>query len=107
LYISVLTLGEIRNGITRLRDRVRHARLEAFLSALPSRFQRRILPIDAAIAEEWGQLMGELAAAGTPPPLIDALIGATALHHGLALVTRNDKDFRLPGLSVINPYSRE
>jgi predicted nucleic acid-binding protein len=107
LYVSVLSLGEIRNGITRLTDAVKQARLETFLSALSSRFRGHVLPVDAAVAEHWGRLTGGLAAAGTTVDSIDSLIAATALHHDLSLVTRNEKGFRFDGLVVINPFTAD
>ena len=90
-----------------MRDPAKELRLEAFLAALPSRFRGRILPVDAAIAERWGRLSGGLAATGTTVHPIDLLIAATALHHELSLVTRNEKDFRSTGLTVINPFTNE
>jgi toxin FitB len=86
---------------------VKQARLEEFLSAVSSRFRDRILPIDAAIAEQWGRLVGGLGAARATVPPVDSLIAATALHHGLSLVTRNDKDFGFAGLALINPFTSE
>ena len=64
-------------------------------------FGPRLLPIDVAIAERWGQL---LASAGRPLPVIDSLLAATALHFELRLVTRNVDDFQFLGLEVINPW---
>ncbi len=105
LHISVLSLGEIRKGVVRLRDAEKESRLEAFLAALPSRFRGRILPVDPAVAERWGRLSGGLVATGTTVHPIDLLIAATALHHELSLVTRNEKGFRSSGLTVINPFT--
>jgi predicted nucleic acid-binding protein len=102
LFLSVLTLGEIRKGITALAS-ARKVRLEAWLSGgLIPRFESRILAIDQAIAERWGQITGSLAAQGTPLPVIDGLLAATALDHNLTLVTRN---VSLTGVAVFDPWA--
>lgn len=104
-FLSVLTLGEIRKGITTLADRARKVRLETWLShGLIVRFEGRILPIDLAIAERWGQIVGSLASQGAPLPVIDGLLAATALHHNLTLVTRNTRDVALTGVSAFDPW---
>jgi predicted nucleic acid-binding protein len=106
LFLSVLTLGEIRKGITTLTDPVRKVRLEAWLSGnLLPRFEGRILPIDQAVAERWGQITGSLAAQGSPLPVIDGLLAATALHHNLTLVTRNTRDVALTRVAVFDPWT--
>jgi len=60
------------------------------------------LPIDREVADRWGRLLGEV---GRSVPAIDSLIAATALHHELRLVTRNESDFNYPGLEVVNPWA--
>ncbi len=102
LYLSVLTLGEIRKGIDPLPDDERKLKLLDWLEVgLPAFFSSRILPIDAAVADRWGCLIAQ---AGRPRPAIDSLLAATAVTHGLKLVTRNARDFDFPGLDVINPW---
>lgn len=102
LFVSVLTLGEIRKGIEGLADRKRREKLRLWLEhTLPAWFDGRVLPIDLAVADRWGRLIAEVA---RPVPTIDSLLAATALHHELRLVTRNAKDFGYPGLEVINPW---
>jgi predicted nucleic acid-binding protein len=106
LFLSVLTLGEIRKGITTLTDPARKTRLEAWLSGnLLSRFEGRILPIDHAIADRWGQITGSLAAQGSPLAVIDGLLAATALHHNLTLVTRNTRDVARTRVGVFDPWT--
>jgi len=102
LCLSVLTLGEIRKGIDPLSDDDRKLKLLDWLEVeLPAFFSGRILPVDAAVADRWGRLIAQ---AGRPRPAIDSLLAATALTHGLKLVTRNVRDFDFPGLEAINPW---
>lgn len=103
LYLSVLTLGELRKGIEAMADGTRKASFRDWLEAdVPGYFAGRILIVDAGIADRWGQLS---ALAGRPLPAIDSLLAATALEHGLSLVTRNLGDFRFPGLRIVNPWT--
>lgn len=74
---------------------------------LQSRFNSRILAVDASVAERWGRLIAELAAMGKKAPAVDSLIAATALQHDLTLVTRNDTDFRSCGVTIVNPFSED
>ena len=104
LFLSVLTLGEIRQGVERLRSGRRRGRLESWLQVdLPSRFQSRVLPIHEAIADRWGRISAIAAAKGKPVPVIDGLLAATALHHNLILVTRNSLDVAGTGVPTLNP----
>ena len=103
LYLSVLTLGELRKGIEGLADTKRRMALTDWLETdLPGFFAGRILSIDTQVADRWGRLV---AAAGRPLPAIDSLLGATAAQHGLSLVTWNERDFAGLGLDVINPWA--
>jgi len=102
LFVSVLSLGEIRKGIEALSDRRRREKLRVWLEHdLPAWFEGRVLPVDLAVADRWGRLLAD---ARRPVPTIDSLLAATALHHELRLVTRNSGDFVYPGLEVINPF---
>ena len=105
LFLSALTLGEIRKGVEKLtnpEDTARRERLRLWLEHdLRDWFGPRILPIGPDVADHWGRL---LAQAGRPVPAIDSLLAATALHHDLRLVTRNARDFDYAGLEVINPW---
>jgi predicted nucleic acid-binding protein len=103
LYLSVLTLGELRKGIDGVQDDARKLALSDWLhTELSMFFLGRVLSIDEQVAYRWGQLV---AAAGRPLPAIDSLLAATALVHGLHMVTRNAKDFEGLGLDVINPWT--
>ena len=103
LYLSVLTLGELRKGIDGVKDAARRLALSDWLQTEMSMFfMGRVLGIDEHVADRWGQLV---AAAGRPLPAIDSLLAATALVHGLSMVTRNAKDFEGLGLEVINPWA--
>lgn len=102
LYLSVLTLGELRKGIEAMAEGARKITFLDWLENDVSKyFAGRILPIDVRTADRWGRLSG---AAGRPLPAIDSLLAATAMEHGLTLVTRNLSDFDLPGVRVINPW---
>ena len=104
IYISALTLGEIMRGVAlrRRSDPKTAARLTEWLERLRQDHANRILPVTDRIALEWGRI-----AALRPRGDIDGLIGATAIVHGLILVTRNVKDFEDMAISLINPWSSE
>jgi predicted nucleic acid-binding protein len=105
LFLSVLTLGEIRKGIESLGSGRHRGRLESWLQvALRSRFQDRILPIGEAIADRWGAISAIAAAKGKPVPVIDGLLAATALHHNLTLVTRDRSDVAGTGVPTLDPW---
>ena len=105
LYISVLTLGEIRKGLAGLPQSKRRTRLETWLELeLRARFSRRILSIDGDIADRWGLLAAEAKRKGRPLSTIDGLLAATALHHNLTLVSRNVSDFTHTQVPVLNPW---
>lgn len=102
LFLSVLTLGEMRKGIESMANSKRRLALRDWLETdLPAFFAGRILAINMQVADRWGRIV---AAAGKPVPAIDSLLAATALHHGLGLVTRNARDFSFPGLEVLDPW---
>ena len=105
LYLSVMTIGEIRQGVAALPPSKKRTRLETWLEVdLQSRFAGRILVIHAAVAERWGSIMAQSRAKGMTLPVVDGLLAETALHHDLTVVTRNASDFAVAGLAVINPW---
>ena len=103
LAMSVLSVGEIRRGIEliRARDALAARALDARLAELVRRLGPRLIGVDNAIAERWGRI----SAAPEPVPAIDGLIAATAIEQGLAVVTRNERDFARLGVPVVNPWS--
>ena len=104
-FLSVVTLGELRRGITLLAPGARRTQLERFIElTVPLWFADRVLPVTQAIAERWGILDGQRQAAGRPLSVPDGMIAATALEHRLTVATRNTKDFEGLGLTVINPW---
>ena len=105
VFISVVTLAELRHGIERLPPGARRDRLDAWLTGqLPARFETRIVPVDAETAHGWGRVMARGQAAGDPVGTMDAFIAATAEQHGLTLVTRNVRDFEALGIGLVNPW---
>ena len=104
IYLSVLTLGEIRKGLQSLRANKRRSGLETWLVDLKLRFAGRILPIDEAVAEQWGLLAAQSKREGKPLAIIDGLLIATALSRNLTIATRNTADFAFGQVSVFNPW---
>jgi predicted nucleic acid-binding protein len=105
LYLSVLTLGEIRKGVAGLPQGKRRTHLETWLELdLQARFSGRILSIDRPIADRWGLLAAEAKRKGKALSAIDGLLAATALHHSLTMVSRNVGDFAHTHAPVLNPW---
>lgn len=103
LHLSVLVLGEIRKAIelARPRDPSKAAALEIWLTSVDAAFDGRILPIDRAVADEWGRMSGR-----RPVSTIDGLLAATAKVHRLTLVTRDESGVTGLGAKVLNPFGR-
>ncbi len=104
IFLSVLVVGEIRHGIEliRRRDEIAGRALDRWLKGLERRFEERILPVTVEICERWGRIGLE-----QPLPPIDGLLAATALHHGLTLVTRDTAHARRSGAAVLNPFTEQ
>jgi predicted nucleic acid-binding protein len=106
VYISVVTLTELRYGVERMAAGSRRKRLEDWLqSELPLRFDGRILPVDETIADASGRIVARSEAAGRPIEAIDAFLAATAEVHRLTLVTRNQSDFQAVLKTTLNPWT--
>lgn len=103
-FLSVLTLGEIRKGVEKVKDDKRRRKLLIWLEHdLVKMFDERILAVSAQVADRWGRLQCQVT---RTLPAIDSLIASTALHYDMALVTRNTDDFSdCPGLEIINPWN--
>ena len=105
VYLSVITVGELKKGIEKLLDSRRKTVLEEWLiNDLLVRFQDQLLPIDSSTMLAWGSLVTQMEAIGKPIPAIDSLIAASALHRGYTLSTRNVGDFEHAGISLLNPW---
>ncbi len=102
LYLSVLVLGEVRQGIERLRPRDpdRAAGYERWLEVLESTYVDHILPVSAEVADEWGRLNGR-----RKWPVVDCLLAATAKVHDFTLVTRNGRDVEGTGVRLLDPFA--
>jgi len=108
VYLSVITVGELKKGIEKLPDSPRKTALEAWLiNDLLVRFQDHLLPIDTSVMLTWGALVARMEALGKPMPAIDALIAATTLHSRYTLATRNVRDFEHAGISILNPWESQ
>ena len=106
IFISVITLGEIRKGIEKTPSPQRKALLTTWLQTdLLLRFDGKIATITPAVALLWGELVGKLEQAGHPLPALDSLIAAIALAGDYTIATRNEDDFVHTGASVINPWN--
>jgi len=107
LFLSAVTIGEIKRGIEKLADSTRKSALAEWLEGdLLLRFTDRILPIDTPVMLVWGQLTADLEKQGRRMLAIDSLIAATCLQARLDLVTRNEKDFAHSGVAVFNPWEQ-
>ena len=102
LFLSVLTVGEIRQGVEQLRvkDKPQAARLDRWVTGLVQFYEDRLIYVDGDVAEEWGRLR-----AARSVPVVDALIAATARVHDLTLVTRNVRDFAKLRVRLVNPFN--
>ena len=104
LFLSVITIGEIRKGLTKLPDSKRKYRLTEWLNSLLEDYQDRIYTIDLTVAENWGVMQGKAEKSGMPMSSMDSLIAAIAYTHNLVLVTRNIIDFKASNLPINNPW---
>lgn len=104
LYLSVLTVGEIRKGIGRLESGKKKAELEEWLEKLRNRFARRLLPLSEKTFLVWGKMCGEFENKGIVRSALDSLLEATAVEHDLIFVTRNVKNFQASQVTILNPW---
>lgn len=104
LYVSALTIGELRRGIESLPTGKRKTGLLSWLTVLCQRMEGRILNFNASTAHVWGQMVASLEKKGLRLPSLDSQIAATAHRHGLTIVTRNVPDFQNTGVKLLNPF---
>jgi predicted nucleic acid-binding protein len=104
LYLSVITLGELGNGIALLPDGRKKHDLSVWVRRIMTTYAARVLAVDAEVAEIWGEITANAQKQGIVIPAADGLIAATALRHGLHLVTRNVRDFQATGVLLLNPW---
>ncbi|MFT4101985.1 MAG: type II toxin-antitoxin system VapC family toxin [Burkholderiaceae bacterium] len=106
LFLSVVSLAELRHGIERLDDGRRKSALDLWLTdILPARFDGRLVPVDAETANQWGHVVARAQAAGRPIGAMDAFLAATARQHQFTLVTRNTADFEATGIRLFDPWA--
>jgi len=107
-YLSAVTVGELRGGARSAKETAQRLILERWIDEIViPMFEGHILPLDVQVADRWGRLMGDGIAKGRKPSVTDSQIAATALTHGMTIVTRNVTDFRFDGLSVVNPFDEK
>ncbi len=106
LFISVITIGELQKGASKLAASPRKSKLQQWIDLdIRPQFSERTLQIDEHVALIWGDLSGEGLRKGNPLPVVDALIGATALAHGLIVVTRNTSQIARTGATLFDPWT--
>lgn len=105
-FLSAITIGELQAGVSKMAASDKQAFLATWLDVVvPQRFHGRVLAVDSTVAQMWGVKRGESAARGVVLPLADAQIAATAIVHGLVVVTRNEIDLQRCGATTVNPWS--
>ena len=108
LYISVITVGEIQQGISRLPISKRRTQLSSWLyETVLGTYADVLLAVEMATMVQWGELTAQLLQQGNKMPVMDAMIAATALEHNLTLVTRNASDFANVGVTLVNPWEKD
>jgi toxin FitB len=105
LYLSELVVGEIAKGVALLRDGRKKRGLHSWLTGLENQFADRILPVDHEIGRLWGEITARVQQVGLVLPAIDGLLAATALRHGLHVMTRNQPHFAPTGALIVDPWA--
>jgi predicted nucleic acid-binding protein len=107
VFLSVITIGEIRKGITKLPESKKKNQLTNWLNTLLEDYQARIYPINLTVAENWGIIQGKAENRGTPVASVDSLIAAVAQTYNLIVVTRNENDFASTNVTILNPWKNK
>ncbi len=106
LYTPAVVLGEMRKGLEKMPQGVRREMLATWLSDYCRFYEANIVAFDTNVAISWGELVGRLQIAGLSLPVIDSQIAATALYHGMTLVTRNVRDMKASGVAILDPFEQ-
>lgn len=104
LFLAAVTVGELAQGAHQLADAQLRATYHRRIEDLRSEFAARILPFDEVVAVRWGAMRGDQARRGRTLPVVDSMIAATAVVHGLPIATRNTADFAGLGVTIIDPW---
>jgi predicted nucleic acid-binding protein len=104
LFVSVISVAEIEQGIVRLTESRKKRRLRAWISGIQKRYGSHLLPVDLGVAETYGQIQGKSMKMGKPIPVQDCWIAATAIAHSMAVVTRDDTTLATAGVPIVNPW---
>ena len=105
LFISTVTIGELKYGVERLDAGKRKQAFQTWLSSLTDRMQGRVLSYNTSVATVWGQMLAKCERNGIRLPSLDSQLAATALKHSLVIATRNEKDFVDTGVRIENPFT--
>ncbi len=103
-YLSALTVGEIKKGVSKLPSGKRKAHIQNWLEVVRKQFSGRILPLTEDTFSVWGKMMAEFEKSGIVRPALDSLLEATALENDLVLVTRNVRNFKDSQVTILNPW---
>ncbi len=103
-YLSALTVGEIKKGVSKLPSGKRKAHIQSWLEVIRNQFGGRILALTEDTFSVWGKMMAELEKKGIARPALDSLLEATAMEHDLVLVTRNVRNFKDTQVTILNPW---
>lgn len=107
LCVSAMTIAELHRGIEKLAVSRRRQDLMAWLQQLEAGFEERVLPFTSQTAHAWAKMCAQAESAGKPMAAFDSIIAATAVAHGLCLVTRNVRDFAQASVDVLNPWENQ
>lgn len=105
LWLSALTIGELRFGVAKLPSGARRRRLHGWVDDVEARFSQRVIAVGPREARRWGELRARLRSRGLALAVVDGIVAATADVHGLTLVTRNVRDVAATGIRIFDPFA--